>query len=249
MKLKTLWITAALVSLLAIVALSLALNAAGNTQDEIIALEKRRSETLQLAARMRQSTEDLTRMARNFAVTGDRRYEELYLRIVSVRDGKQPWPPGDAAVYWDVLAAGGAPPKGEGETLALADALERAKLPGSEQSLLQRTRSAQETLARLERQALAAMKGQAAGTESPPGQPDPVHALKILYGAEYWNRILDLDPMVEWGAIAAHDMRLLQRADTPAEAFELLKTHLTTHHIEPPTAQEMKAPGIAKTRS
>ena len=185
MKLKTLWITAALVSLLAIVALSLALNAAGNTQDEIIALEKRRSETLQLAARMRQSTEDLTRMARNFAVTGDRRYEELYLRIVSVRDGKQPWPPGDAAVYWDVLAAGGAPPKGEGETLALADALERAKLPGSEQSLLQRARTAQETLARLERQALAAMKGQAAGTESPPGQPDPVHALKILYGAEY----------------------------------------------------------------
>jgi uncharacterized protein (TIGR00730 family) len=71
----------------------------------------------------------------------------------------------------------------------------------------------------------------------------------ILYGAEYWNRILDLDPMVEWGAIGAHDLHLLQRADTPAEAFELLKTHLTTHHLEPPTAQEMKAPGIAKTRS
>jgi uncharacterized protein (TIGR00730 family) len=71
----------------------------------------------------------------------------------------------------------------------------------------------------------------------------------ILYGAEYWNRILDLDPMVEWGAIGAHDLRLLQRADTPADAFELLKTHLTTYHLEPPTAQEMKAPGIAKTRS
>jgi uncharacterized protein (TIGR00730 family) len=71
----------------------------------------------------------------------------------------------------------------------------------------------------------------------------------ILYGAEYWNRILDLDPMVEWGAIGAHDLGLLQRADTPAHAFELLKTHLTTHHLEPPTAQEMKAPGIAKTRS
>jgi hypothetical protein len=71
----------------------------------------------------------------------------------------------------------------------------------------------------------------------------------ILYGADYWDRILDLDPMVEWGAISPHDLRLLQRADTPAEAFELLKTHLTTHHIEPPTAQEMKAPGIAKTRS
>jgi uncharacterized protein (TIGR00730 family) len=71
----------------------------------------------------------------------------------------------------------------------------------------------------------------------------------ILYGAEYWDRILDLEPMLDWGAIGAHDMQLLQHADTPSQAFELLKTHLTTHHLEPATAQEMKAPGIAKTRS
>ena len=71
----------------------------------------------------------------------------------------------------------------------------------------------------------------------------------ILYGSEYWNRILDLDPMVEWGAIGPHDLQLLQRADTPGAAFELLREHLTTHHLEPATAQEMKAPGIAKTRS
>ena len=41
----------------------------------------------------------------------------------------------------------------------------------------------------------------------------------------------------------------MQRANTPQEAFELLKEHLTEHHLTPPTAQEMKAPGIAKTRS
>ena len=71
----------------------------------------------------------------------------------------------------------------------------------------------------------------------------------ILYGTEYWDRILDLDPMVEWGAIGPHDLQLLRRADTPGAAFELLREHLTTHHLEPATAQEMKAPGIAKTRS
>jgi hypothetical protein len=71
----------------------------------------------------------------------------------------------------------------------------------------------------------------------------------ILYGSDYWDRILDLDPMVDWGAIGAHDLKLLQRADTPDAAFELLKAHLTMHHLEPATAQEMKAPGIAKTRS
>ena len=32
-------------------------------------------------------------------------------------------------------------------------------------------------------------------------------------------------------------------------AFELLKAHLTEYHLLPPTPQEMKAPGIAKTRS
>ena len=71
----------------------------------------------------------------------------------------------------------------------------------------------------------------------------------ILYGTEYWDRILALDPLVEWGAIAPEDLLLLQRADTPQAAFELLRAHLTEHHLAPATPQEMKAPGIAKTRS
>ena len=71
----------------------------------------------------------------------------------------------------------------------------------------------------------------------------------ILYGTDYWDPIVNLEPMEEWGAIAPGDTELVQRANTPAEAFELLKTHLTEHHLMPPTTQEMKAPGIAKTRS
>jgi uncharacterized protein (TIGR00730 family) len=71
----------------------------------------------------------------------------------------------------------------------------------------------------------------------------------ILYGTDYWDQILQLDPMAEWGAIAPSDLNLLQRANTPHDAFELLKAHLTTHHLMPATTQEMKAPGIAKTRS
>jgi hypothetical protein len=71
----------------------------------------------------------------------------------------------------------------------------------------------------------------------------------ILYGSEYWDPILNLEPLVEWGAIDPEDLDLLHRANTPHEAFDLLKAHLTTYHLEPATAQEMKAPGIAKTRS
>lgn len=71
----------------------------------------------------------------------------------------------------------------------------------------------------------------------------------ILYGAEYWDAIMNLDPMCDWGAISEEDINLIQRANTPAEAFRLLKDHLSEHHLAPATAQEMKAPGIAKTRS
>src|SRR5262245_56767199 len=71
----------------------------------------------------------------------------------------------------------------------------------------------------------------------------------ILYGPDYWDQILRLEPMSEWGAISAGDMDLVKRVDTPEQAFTLLKAHLTEHHLTPPTAQEMKAPGIAKTRS
>ena len=71
----------------------------------------------------------------------------------------------------------------------------------------------------------------------------------ILYGTDYWDQIVKLDPMAEWGAIAPTDIHLVERSDDPTHAFELLKTHLTEHHLLPPTAQEMQAPGIAKTRS
>ena len=70
----------------------------------------------------------------------------------------------------------------------------------------------------------------------------------ILYGTDYWNQVLDLKPMVDWGAVAEPDLDLLWRADTPAEAFERLRTHLITHHLEPETPQEAVAPGIAKTK-
>jgi uncharacterized protein (TIGR00730 family) len=71
----------------------------------------------------------------------------------------------------------------------------------------------------------------------------------ILYGTDYWDRILSLEPMADWGAINRGDMHLLQRANTPLEGFELLKAHLTEHHLVPSTPQEMQTPAIAKTRS
>jgi uncharacterized protein (TIGR00730 family) len=69
----------------------------------------------------------------------------------------------------------------------------------------------------------------------------------ILYGSEFWDEVIDFKPFAEWGAIAEQDLDLIRFADTPSEAFELLRTQLTPH-IEPASGQEAAAPGLAKTR-
>ena len=71
----------------------------------------------------------------------------------------------------------------------------------------------------------------------------------ILYGSEYWDPILNLRADGRLGRDRPGDIDLIKRVDTPEQAFTLLKAHLTEHHLLPPTPQEMKAPGIAKTRS
>jgi len=74
------------------------------------------------------------------------------------------------------------------------------------------------------------------------------HIQIILYGAEYWDRVVNFDSLLEAGAVGASDLSLLDRADTPQQAFDLLKGHLTTHHLPPAARQRREVPAIAKTR-
>src|SRR3954467_14128496 len=69
----------------------------------------------------------------------------------------------------------------------------------------------------------------------------------VLYGREFWDEVIDFKPFAEWGASAEQDTDPTRFDDTPAEAFEQLRTHLTSH-VDPPTSQEAAAPGIARTR-
>ena len=47
-----------------------------------------------LASELRQSSEDLTRLARTDVVTGDPKYEQQYQESLDVRGGKKPRPDG-----------------------------------------------------------------------------------------------------------------------------------------------------------
>ena len=80
----------------------------------------------------------------------------------------------------------------------------------------------------------------------------------IIYGKEYWNRVLNLDALVDAGTISAEDKELFCYADTPEEGFEMLKEGLTKYHLpqqaraHEPEKEDGKEQGdfpeIAKTR-
>jgi len=70
----------------------------------------------------------------------------------------------------------------------------------------------------------------------------------IVYGKAYWKKVLDLDALVDSGAISPEDLELFSYADTPEEAFQALKAGLTKYHLPPqakPAVEE--GPEIAKT--
>jgi uncharacterized protein (TIGR00730 family) len=48
----------------------------------------------------------------------------------------------------------------------------------------------------------------------------------VIYGREYWNRVINFQALVDSGAISPSDLELFHFADTPEEAFALLKEHL-----------------------
>lgn len=53
----------------------------------------------------------------------------------------------------------------------------------------------------------------------------------VIYGKEYWNKVLDFDAMVSYGVISKDDMSLFKFLDTPEEAFKYLKGFLTETYL------------------
>jgi len=80
----------------------------------------------------------------------------------------------------------------------------------------------------------------------------------VIYGSSYWRSVINLELLAQKGAIAMKDLDLVKFADTPEEAFAILKAgledHLNLKTAEPPvpeepapSAQEILGPDIAKT--
>ena len=58
----------------------------------------------------------------------------------------------------------------------------------------------------------------------------------VIYGSDYWKRVFNLDALVDTGAISPKDLELFEFADTPEQAFALLRKGLTENYLVPEAA-------------
>ena len=73
--------------------------------------------------------------------------------------------------------------------------------------------------------------------------------LVVIYGSEYWNRIMNFQAFVDAGTISPDDLNQFKIVDNPEDAFEYLKDGLTKYHLGgTPKKQGEVLPDIARTR-
>jgi uncharacterized protein (TIGR00730 family) len=54
----------------------------------------------------------------------------------------------------------------------------------------------------------------------------------VIYGSEYWKKVFNLEALVDTGAVSPKDLELFQFADTPEQAFAMLKQGLTENYLK-----------------
>lgn len=108
-----------------------------------------------LAIELRQSSDDLTRMARTYVTTGDPLYKRFYYDILAIRDGLQNRPVAYQEIYWDLVVGDDMHPRNSsGERIALLDLMRQTGISNLEFAKLAESKANSDRLALLEKQAI-----------------------------------------------------------------------------------------------
>ena len=181
------WIMAAVLGLscLAIAASYLLLRGA---REDVGNAHRTKYESYLLADQLRQSSDDLTRLARTYVVTGDAAYERQYWDVLAIRNGEKPMPVAPHRIYWDFVAAGEQKPRPDGRTVALQALMKEAGFTEEEFARLQEAQANSDGLVGLETTAMNAVKGRFkddAGGYTRVGEPDFQLARDLMHSADY----------------------------------------------------------------
>lgn len=178
MKIKTVTTLTALFSLSVLLVLAFDLLQLLTIHRDVVKSEEARFQSYKLAEQLRQSSDDLTRMARTYVVTGDVKYETNYFTILAIRNGAAPRPRQYVNTFWWHAVQDGS----SDGAVALQSLMRRAGFSDAEFALLAEAQARSDALVNLEKQAFDAMRGRFADGQR---APDPAFAQSLLFGARY----------------------------------------------------------------
>jgi len=136
-----------------------------------------------LADELRQSSDDLTRMARAYAVTGEPVYKQRYQEILDIRNGKLARPVAYENIYRDLVPLDNQRPRpGSHRKIALLDLMRQAGFTDAEFDRLAQAKTNSNALTRTE---FAAMK--LVDTDKQPVGTIHIDALKLLQSTQYYQ--------------------------------------------------------------
>ena len=166
---------------------------------EIRAAGEGRNTLYHLADGLRQTSDDLTRMVRLYAATGDPQYRDYFEEILDIRNGVAPRPDNYFEIpYWDITLAAGERPGGLGAPSSIQSLMQQAGLRNAEQAMLQEAERQSNILAKLEDELMDVIAANTGEDGSLVLEGEPLEALQRLHGQEYHDaKALVMQPLVE----------------------------------------------------
>ncbi|MEJ6000050.1 methyl-accepting chemotaxis protein [Paucibacter soli] len=185
---KQLFATALLATGIVIALLFMAIWRVGVATDTLTQAQSARFLSASLADELRQSSDDLTRLARTYVMTGDAMWEQQYFEVLDIRNGKRPRPDGYEKIYWDFRAAGVDPAGGSGRSQSLLDTMKQAGFTEAEFGKLKEAAANSDDLVKTETVAMNLVKGlyeDGRGGFTRKGEPDLPRAQALMHDKAY----------------------------------------------------------------
>ena len=159
-------------------------------QQELEHFQEKRHASFLAADELRQSSDDLTRMARAYVDTGNPKFERMYWEILAIRNGEKERPLHYERSYWDlVIGNPNFQPSPRGQKVSLRAQIEGLGLTAKEFAKLEEAENNSNQLVQLEHRAFNSMKGFFRGPAAEldmKGAPDPELARRLLNEENYY---------------------------------------------------------------
>ncbi|RXJ94563.1 hybrid sensor histidine kinase/response regulator [Malaciobacter molluscorum] len=144
--------------------------------------------SLVLAHELRQSSDDLTRMARTYVITGNPLFKKQYQTVLDIRNGVKPRPKRYNGIFWDFLTLDGSIATLDGKKIPLKELMKEANFPEEELNLLFTSQNESDDLTNLEHKAMNAIIGvfqDKNGNYTIKSKPNYKLARELMYSDEY----------------------------------------------------------------